>query len=822
MTGAGGGASPFPIETTTRTIERTRASSPDWEPEGGAISGSDRAESPDPGSSSSVSSSESVMNALKPTDSTTLAMEPGSVVFLSNPVARKVGHFVSVRDTEMQATSFARKGKLRRAEELLTQCLPPKKSQDKLTPDLLRIHLKIFVIRLFQGHFRPIEKVLDDITKQMTHFTNTEGPVADERPFLGLRISMDIWRSVLMVAKGLYNQATLDLEKLKIEGTDTNELLRSDEYLRAHLHVTLGMCYANTGNLRGANSELQRAAKIYSANLEPVEEHSTYAILLLDHKMNYYAARSRFEISSGQYDNALKSCRAALDVARSDYGAKHFQALELASIECQILSITSPPSEAEVMCNRTLKLIVKELGPQHPRALETTGHLVDALLARSRFVEATDTVKSLLRQCVTFLGDRHPLTLRSRHQLCRSYMAIGRYATAEIELKKVVGSFTRTHDAHVHIQTVLELSLKLSGTDSIQMDLPTTLKFYSDLAGIFNKLGRRQAARDCAEAVMLQHAKMHSVSASGSEGVGDNFGSKWWTSEVSKATILDGNMLPRSSYGFYRVFESILEKQPHILIHPDVLSTLELLVKVEGHEERRLEESKKVMSFIHGQRVQLFGIKGVATLEGQYRLALFCLDLDNIEGAVEHLMAVWKQRKTVLSPTNSQTLSAERELMITATAQGGALLFSDMSSVDLEASAVNIATMHEWQLGKFHPETLKSLIWVFTMQVGLFSKSVEARHTLSLIQERLGDESVQRERLIECLSVQDSIVWFCETQDMSREAKRIREHVGAVAWGCRLPEDDSKDASKGEIVDQTVAETLRSFRSKFPDSMKRA
>jgi hypothetical protein len=92
------------------------------------------------------------------------------------------------------------------------------------------------------------------------------------------------------------------------------------------------------------------------------------------------------------------------------------------------------------------------------------------------------------------------------------------------------------------------------------------------------------------------------------------------------------------------------------------------------------------MSFIHNQRLQLFGIRSIPTLKGQYHLAFFLLDLNNIEDAVEHLMTVWEQRKEVLGPTNSQTLSVERELMITATAQGGTLLFSGLSSVDLEAS----------------------------------------------------------------------------------------------------------------------------------------
>jgi hypothetical protein len=80
-----------------------------------------------------------------------------------------------------------------------------------------------------------------------------------------------------------------------------------------------------------------------------------------------------------------------------------------------------------------------------------------------------------------------------------------------------------------------------------------------------------------------------------------------------------------------------------------------------------------------------------------------------------------------------------------------------------------------------------------------------------MIQERLEDESVQRERLIECLSVQESIVGFCENQDMSREAIRIWEHVGAVARVYVLPGDDSKDDSKDSIVDKSMAETLRSL-----------
>jgi hypothetical protein len=54
-------------------------------------------------------------------------------------------------------------------------------------------------------------------------------------------------------------------------------------------------------------------------------------------------------------------------------------------------------------------------------------------------------------------------------------------------------------------------------TDPVRMDLPTTLKTYSHLAHVLNKLGRRQAAREYAVAVMRQHAKMLFVSASEAE-----------------------------------------------------------------------------------------------------------------------------------------------------------------------------------------------------------------------------------------------------------------------------------------------------------------
>jgi hypothetical protein len=69
------------------------------------------------------------------------------------------------------------------------------------------------------------------------------------------------------------------------------------------------------------------------------------------------------------------------------------------------------------------------------------------------------------------------------------------------------------------------------------MDLPTTLKIYSHLAGVFIKLGKIKAAREYAEAVMRQLAKAYSVSASVAEGGGKDVGSKWWTSAVSDTVI---------------------------------------------------------------------------------------------------------------------------------------------------------------------------------------------------------------------------------------------------------------------------------------------
>lgn len=126
----------------------------------------------------------------------------------------------------------------------------------------------------------------------------------------------------------------------------------------------------------------------------------------------------------------------------------------------------------------------------------------------------------------------------------------------------------------------------------------------------------------------------------------------------------------------------------------------------------------------------------------------------------------------------------------------------------MQGSAVNIAGLHEWQLGKLHPETLKSQIWAFTVQTTLSVKSPEALDTLSTIHERLRDESVQSERLIESLNMEDSLACFYYDHKMSQDAWYLCQDLESLIKRLGPTEDDSMD------------ETLESFRRRLSKNIK--
>jgi erythromycin esterase-like protein len=57
---------------------------------------------------------------------------------------------------------------------------------------------------------------------------------------------------------------------------------------------------------------------------------------------------------------------------------------------------------------------------------------------------------------------------------------------------------------------------------------------------------------------------------------------------------------------------------------------------------------------------------------------------------------------------------------------------------------------------------------------------------------------------------------------MPLEALHIRKHMETVVRAVRLPEDDNSDDGSDKITDESMAETLRSYRSELPENMKQA
>jgi hypothetical protein len=137
-----------------------------WSPFGSAISESDRADSPELGSSSSVNSMEYPRKAAGDASSVLSSrLGPGSFLTQQgmNPSL--------IRHVESNAMSIARRGKLRNAEDLLVQCLHEVERQETISLDLLRIRLKLCVIRLQQGHLNAVEEEFNNIAAELNRPT---------------------------------------------------------------------------------------------------------------------------------------------------------------------------------------------------------------------------------------------------------------------------------------------------------------------------------------------------------------------------------------------------------------------------------------------------------------------------------------------------------------------------------------------------------------------------------------------------------------------------------------------------------------------------
>lgn len=238
---------------------------------------------------------------------------------------------------------YARQGQLMIAETLLTKIHWEPSSY---SVDRTRVELEIAAILVQRGRLKDAEQRLDGIQaaiKSSELSTSRSSFDSHGSSTAGVDTSLVIWRSVLMMSRRLYHSATLNLERLPRPDFQSSQTIRQDRVLEVQAGINLGLCYAFTGRHRKARDEMVRVEAFNQETVDPTalrqgEPVSTIGIPLMDEWTNLSTAQVKRKLMSGKYKDALRDCQAALEAARSKHGPRHFQTLELASIEARLLA----------------------------------------------------------------------------------------------------------------------------------------------------------------------------------------------------------------------------------------------------------------------------------------------------------------------------------------------------------------------------------------------------------------------------------------------------------------------------------------------------
>ncbi|KAI1367929.1 hypothetical protein F5Y08DRAFT_297325 [Xylaria arbuscula] len=669
--------------------------------------------------------------------------------------------------------AFLRSGELKSAETTFINCqaLLEQIEYHQRTRSTVWIRMQLAKIKLLQGNYQNAFDRFSVLLNEMRHYLSKE-----ERNVVKRLMTKSL------LHQGGYQQAIQGFASLL---NTIHERNPSNNTLAAEIPIRrdLALAYAYLGDHQQAISHISIARNsieqlIRSVPIEidattlPKLSKATSEILgnqttpspdtetILD---NYCAMRdhvllaeSRIHHAGGNLGQALEAAEKAPHGMRGRWGTTHLKTLECASQHSVLLALDSQIFAAAEACNLTHIETRRELGAQHPQTLGTLEHLVNVFLLQSRLVEAGDTARSLAETTKLLLTAKHPQTHRSIHLVAEAMLAVGDYASAEVQLECAIYYGTLVYgECH-----------------------QDTLHYRSRLALAKYLQGKAQQAELLAVQVLREQCATYVVADS--------------TMESPRITYTaSANDQPsRTLADFQDALEVLLTKigkdSAKSSVHPRLLQTLRVLALIARQNEDLKGLGSKALRTIWEQNKSSLSPSSIFTLNSEYDLAL--AHRENAEGssteesldkAARHLRSVYRGRYFILGSTNADTISAKRELITTSCAIGhwepsleldepddtrcvtekpcecdnGDHQLNDANWGRVLAESKKVVYQHEATVGKNHPETLKSLLWLLTVQV-LLRQEKGAEETLCKALPRLRCDSTRNERFIESLNME--------------------------------------------------------------------
>jgi len=649
------------------------------------------------------------------------------------------------------------------------------------TPDgmgEIQVQAQIAAIKLYRGRYEEANNYLAWIRQRLAA---SRGP---DKPREDIEVEIDRWFAVLSLLQGKYDIAIAELKNLLQQRNSASNPDIPIKAVDIQIRRDLAVAYANIGWHIAAQQVIEEAEEFWKDALRsagfPLDatalsedrEQSTTLVRrsvsgtygpevaeLHSKGHSIYFTYAKLGLLRGEYDSALEKSMHALQGARELLGRKHLKTLESASLEAILLAFTSNYSEAEKRCKEILPTMTQALGSEHPLTLDTMGCLVKIFRAQARFTEAVDTARSLYKITERALKEGHPQTLRARSQFASAYWSNGEYASAENEIHAAV--------------KLCEQSLGPRN--------PDTLQYKAERARVLCLLGRVDEAKALALEVLHLQRQVYALSPE----------------QLLATANIDSNEPDLIN----QTVNDIRRNKQQFMVHPLLIYTLQVLASIEMQRpESDIQMAQRTLETVMKYRVRKLGQNHDLTLKSTFELALLVRESDTdgmgIDQAFEKLDHVWEERVKLFGDQHSETLSAEREIIITKCMQGKwdyggpakrahkeeeLLQLERYPSIPLKAqpyekgssSRPNL-TFEQWsdiknvswdilvrqerQLGPHHPETMKSYLWYFVTQLFVHMKrTTDISSTVQDILDRLRDPIVRRERLVDALRTEEKV-----------------------------------------------------------------
>lgn len=650
-----------------------------------------------------------------------------------------------------------------------------------------------------------------------------------------LKFKVGRWLGISLILQGDYLEAKNRLENLlKISRSDST--LDMDE-IELTTRRDLALAYAYLGdfgesaeNIRMAkrtistiNSKIKESDAMTDGSKDRIQANSQGALKTAQD--NIVLTEARLNLIWGNYQQGLNNAEDALKGMVRHLGNRHLKTLESAMLRAHLLALNSKSLEAETACRDTLRSMRAELGDAHPQTLETMNVLVFIFRKQARLVESVNMSKLVCSMMTTSLTKDHPHTLQARAELAANYLSIGDYEIAAQELVGVIRicrqRYSWLHPDTLHYLSELAHVYSRNGILAAAEKLALAVLQRQTQAYAVGAIGRKKYSLTHSSEKRSIRRTRSAVEVKGVAHSNDPNSTKTRTvvQPILDAIEFEYKIYPdnlernipkaedaksceivqHEANG--RQLHNIGPKESKLIVHPFLLSTLQVVTAIELQKPHPdVDLAQEILKLILKWRTKTLGQGNTFTLTSEFELAVAYREDQYLKNATELFWHVFMERQKTLGKTHPDTLSAKLEVVITNCASDiwvdidnrtedrntgnvkGELPTENRKSLadnwsKVEVCSKDILILQEARLGQRHPETLKTLLWIFFVQLAYHGKKEQANRTAQLALERLRHESVKTQRLFESLQMQEKIELFYKEYDHLQAAEEVREYI---------------------------------------------